>query len=87
MTQWEKLIELIINAKRTDPETGSFTEYIADYLLDNGVILPTCKVGGTVYCIDYNLVDQVVYAVSQNKETLWFSVRYDYGLRDDHPSY
>ena len=33
----EKLIDLIIDAKRTDPETGSFTEYLADYLTINGV--------------------------------------------------
>lgn len=33
----EKLIDLIINAKRTDPETGSFTEYLADHLIANGV--------------------------------------------------
>lgn len=32
-----KLIELILDAKRTDPETGSFTEYLADYLIRNGV--------------------------------------------------
>ena len=33
----EKLIDLIIDAKRTDPETGSFTEYLADYLIAGGV--------------------------------------------------
>ena len=33
----EKLIDLIIDAKRTDPEEGSFTEYLADYLIANGV--------------------------------------------------
>ena len=33
----EKLIDLILDAKRTDPETGSFTEYLADYLIANGV--------------------------------------------------
>lgn len=33
----EKLVDLIINAKRTDPETGSFTEYLADYLISSGV--------------------------------------------------
>ena len=37
MDVWEKLIDLIIDAKRTDPETGSFTEYLADYLISNGV--------------------------------------------------
>ena len=33
----EKLVELIIDAKRTDPETGSFTEYLADHLIAHGV--------------------------------------------------
>ena len=33
----KKLVDLIIDAKRTDPETGSFTEYLADRLIANGV--------------------------------------------------
>ena len=33
----EKLVDLIIDAKRTDHETGSFTEYLADHLITNGV--------------------------------------------------
>lgn len=33
----ENLIDLIIDAKRTDPEAGSFTEYLADCLINNGV--------------------------------------------------
>ena len=33
----EKLVDLIIDAKRTDPETGSFAEYLADHLISNGV--------------------------------------------------
>ena len=36
----QALIDLIINAKRTDPETGSFTEWLADFLLGYGVTLP-----------------------------------------------
>lgn len=54
MTQKEKLIDLIIEAKRTDPETGSFTEYLADYLLANGVMVPPVKVGDTVYWPSYS---------------------------------
>ena len=33
----EKLIDLIIDAKRTDPEAGSFTDYLTDCLINNGV--------------------------------------------------
>ena len=49
MTDRKRLIDLIIEAKRTDPETGSFTDYLADYLLEHGVIVLPCKVGDTVY--------------------------------------
>ena len=35
----ERLIDLMIEAKRTEPETGSFTDYLADYLLEHGVIV------------------------------------------------
>ena len=45
MTDREKMIDLIINAKRTDPETGSFVEYLADFLLGYGVKLPTSHPG------------------------------------------
>ena len=37
MNDREKLIDLIIDAKRCDPETGSFTEFLADHLIANGV--------------------------------------------------
>ena len=36
----KKLIDLIIEAKRTDPETGQFTEYLTDYLIKNGIVIP-----------------------------------------------
>lgn len=51
MTHRERLIDLMIEAKRTEPETGSFTDYLADYLIANGVIAPPCKVGQTVWFI------------------------------------
>ena len=55
----EKLIDLILDAKRTDQETGSFTEYIADHLISNGVTVQEWipvddrlpEVGGYVVCI------------------------------------
>ena len=36
----EKLMDLIVDAKRADPETGSFTEWLAGFLLDHGVMVP-----------------------------------------------
>lgn len=48
MTQREKLIELlsipIYPRAGVDP-----AEVVADYLLDNGVVVPPCKVGDTVW--------------------------------------
>lgn len=51
MTNRDRLIKFIINAKREAHETGSFTEFLADYLIANGVIVPPCKVGDLVYVI------------------------------------
>ena len=54
-----KLIDLIIDAKRTDLETGSFTEYLANHLISNGVTVQKWisvddrlpENGGYVVCI------------------------------------
>ena len=52
----KKLIDLIIEAKRTDPETGSFTEYLADYLIENGVVIPVrCSVCEYMHIIPLTL--------------------------------
>ena len=37
MNDREKPIDLINDAKRRDPETGSFTEFLADHRISNGV--------------------------------------------------
>ena len=74
MADRERLINLMIEAKRTDPETGSFTDYLADYLLEHGVIVPPCKVGDTVYSIEMHIVDKwVKYKVCEIpfSLTLW----------------
>lgn len=59
MTERERLIELCKKAnkewleKEYNGETKkSISTYVADYLLDNGVIVPPCKVGDKVYVIE-----------------------------------
>lgn len=49
-----RLIELISNVQYM----GGLEEKLADYLLANGVIVPPCKVGDTVYsfCDDFGVV-------------------------------
>lgn len=55
MTERDRLIELIVTAEnevfRAFPYTNSTKriEMVADYLLENGVIVPPVYVGGTVY--------------------------------------
>lgn len=46
-----KLIDLILDAKRADPETGSFTEYLADHLIANGVTVQ--ELDGCKYCEEH----------------------------------
>ena len=38
--QRKKMIDIIVNAKKADHETGSFTEFLADFILGYGVIIP-----------------------------------------------
>ena len=45
----DRLINLIQNA--VDGCARNWAEVIADHLLENGVIVPPCKVEDTVYCI------------------------------------
>lgn len=53
MTDREKLIELLDKtyAEQYDKRRLLTAEHTADYLLKNGVIIPPCKVGDTVYLI------------------------------------
>ena len=77
MTDRERLIDLIIESKKTDPETGSFTDYLADYLIEHGIIVPPCKVGDTVYIkgkpvkISFlNIQNEITYCVQLDCEKL-----------------
>lgn len=52
----DRLIELIAKGSsslwgKTLHGRKEQLEYLADYLLDNGVVCPPCKVGDTVHCI------------------------------------
>ena len=48
----EKLLDLIIDAKQDIPAMECFTEFLADYLIEHGVIVMPCKVLDDVYWID-----------------------------------
>lgn len=70
MTDRERLVELINEAKRTYPETGSFTDYLADYLLEHGVIVLSCKAGNTL-CCESAIKGHITYLVAPDDE--WIS--------------
>ena len=58
MNDRDRLIELVDKAKEeyaNDITDHTETDYIVETLLNEGAILPPCKVGDTVYCIDYIL--------------------------------
>lgn len=57
MTERERLIELIRQGMKKHEVTIEnyvipTSDYLADYLLENGVVVLPCKVGDTVYWID-----------------------------------
>lgn len=52
MPERDKLIDLITEANiKLFGSQKSFVEFIADYLLENGIIVPPVKFGDTVYKI------------------------------------
>ena len=53
----DRLVELLKDSSQYLKEQDSLIERIADHLLANGVIVPPCKVGDTVYA----LYDKKVY--------------------------
>lgn len=73
----EKLIELLLNSDPLherdldDDLADGEIESIADYLLANGVIVPPCKVGDTVYIIsDYTneILDRLIIGIIIKKD-------------------
>ena len=77
MTDRERLIDLIIEAKKTGPETGSFTDYLADYLIEHGVIVLPCKAGKILYC-ESALKGYITYLVAPDLEWI-FENRENFG--------
>ena len=84
MTDREQLIKLI--NQKVDSVFFK-AEELADYLLENGVIVPPCKVGQTVYIIyepdfeeDY-VLDVEVSEMGQDFRGMWISVDLPLGMR------
>lgn len=70
MTDRDRLIELVDKAKQeyaNDITDHTETDYIVECLLNNGVIVPPCKVGGYVW-----LVFTPKYPANPNDYGKWF---------------
>ena len=92
MTEIERLIGLLEQAKEKATGTigslnNGFGAWYAEYLLANGVIVPPCKVGDTVWWADTEfeeLLKGEVVSFSLHKEGLWAYCRYQGGLTCRH---
>lgn len=70
MTGRERLIELLKNVPRN---TRAFYDQFADYLLENGVIVPPCKVGDTVYETDgIRIYELIILDISLHKNKPYY---------------
>lgn len=86
MTERERLYELIVDTENkfySETPCGTDTariEKVVDHLLENGVILPPCKVGQTVYFLRHDeLCEAKVISMEINLYTnpqLWLSLEY-----------
>ena len=89
MTERERLAEMILDAN-IQPQGESWSETIADYLLDRGVIVPPCKVGTEIFfvgfdndkdgAVRYHIDTGKIASFSYDGEYLWAYARYDSGL-------
>ena len=73
MTEYEKMIELIGQAKAMEAsgiECKVSDEYIADYLLTNKTTILPCKPGDTVYWIAPKYPDKI-YKSTVHEITFW----------------
>ncbi len=90
MTQRKRLIELLENVPAS-PDGEKNIEMIAEYLLENGVIVPPCKVGDKVWflniypsiCMYRNFVYEAmvvrVYVEHDNELTLAIRIKNEWG--------
>lgn len=58
----DKKIDYAIDIDAPEDEFGNVeTDELADYLLENGVIVPLCKVGDKVYVVDYTRLGNMIF--------------------------
>lgn len=88
MTDRDRLIELLVNFRKPDNPITQMAERmiierIADYLLANGVILPPCKVGDTVYIKNRPLIISFLHIENE----VYYVIQFDCDDCGDCPFY
>ncbi len=70
----DRLVELILECSTFTPEYAKqarlHAEYVAQHLLNAGVIVPPCKVGQTVYAILSKKVQEYIVHAIEYKENV-----------------
>ena len=68
----DRLVDLILECRtytpEYEPQARLHAEYLANHLLNNGVIVPPVKVGDTVYVVDDDLTHGIAEGVISNLE-------------------
>lgn len=81
MTERERLVELLKNVPRN---TRAFYDQFADYLLENGMIVPPCKVGDNVYWIDNEKIKSCeVFEISIHSDGILIHTGIQFCLKPD----
>ena len=94
----DRLIELIRKAEfayldfsKMYPCEKSLTDFTADYLLENGVIVPPCKVGQTVWLIkslnwqqtEWGIKEGKISMIQQKADESWkFRITENHSVKD-----
>ena len=74
----DRLIELLHGWSKVNND-GMNAESVADYLIENGVILPPCKVGDKVWFIDRDLIfESVVDEILIDKQQIGVVIKSEF---------
>ena len=94
MTERERLIDLLYNARHKYALLHYESNIIADWLLEHGVIVPPCKVGDSIYCIDQDadnngefylgIFEGKIKTIALEDDGLWIYCSYNDGLNMWH---
>ncbi len=84
----DRLIELLDECRGIDGIGSDLIEKQADFLLENGVVVPPCKVGDTVFIIDEGdegsepyVLDVVITAYGYDVSGFWATLNLPLGLK------